>query len=143
MQAVRLTGWQSPPELCEVPDPIPGPGAVLLRVAGAGLCHSDLHLMHWAAGTLPYDLPFTLGHEVAGRVVALGPGRPASTSATPSSSTGRGAAASAGVAASARSTSASARPGRAAAGWATTADWRSTSSSPRRGCWCRSATSTP
>jgi alcohol dehydrogenase, propanol-preferring len=74
MQAVRLTGWQSPPELCEVPEPVPGPGAVLLRVAGAGLCHSDLHLMHWPAGTLPYDLPFTLGHEVAGTVAALGPG---------------------------------------------------------------------
>jgi propanol-preferring alcohol dehydrogenase len=30
--------------------------------------------MHWPAGTLPYELPFTLGHEVAGRVAALGPG---------------------------------------------------------------------
>jgi propanol-preferring alcohol dehydrogenase len=74
MRAVRLTRWQSPPELCEVPEPVPGPGAVLLRVAGAGLCHSDLHLMHWPEGTLPYDLPFTLGHEVAGTVAALGPG---------------------------------------------------------------------
>ena len=41
---------------------------------GAGLCHSDLHLMHWPAGALPYELPFTLGHEVAGTVAALGPG---------------------------------------------------------------------
>ena len=45
-----------------------------MRVAGAGLCHSDLHLMHWRAGALPYELPFTLGHEVAGTVAALGPG---------------------------------------------------------------------
>jgi propanol-preferring alcohol dehydrogenase len=74
MHAVRLTGWQRPPELCDVPEPVPGPGAVLLRVAGAGLCHSDLHLMHWPAGALPYELPFTLGHEVSGTVVALGAG---------------------------------------------------------------------
>jgi propanol-preferring alcohol dehydrogenase len=74
MQAVRLTRWERPPELCDVPEPVPGPGAVLLRVAGAGLCHSDLHLMHWPAGSLPYELPFTLGHEVAGMVVALGAG---------------------------------------------------------------------
>jgi propanol-preferring alcohol dehydrogenase len=45
-----------------------------LRVAGAGLCHSDLHVMQWPAGSLPYELPFTLGHEVAGRVAAVGPG---------------------------------------------------------------------
>ena len=41
---------------------------------GAGLCHSDLHLVHWPAGTLPYELPFTLGHEVAGVVTGLGAG---------------------------------------------------------------------
>jgi propanol-preferring alcohol dehydrogenase len=74
MRAVRLTGWQRPPELCEIPEPVAAPGGVVLRVAGAGLCHSDLHLMHWPAGTLPYELPFTLGHEVTGTVAELGPG---------------------------------------------------------------------
>src|SRR5215218_6460161 len=74
MQAIRLTAWERPAQLVEVPTPEPGPGEVLVRVAGAGLCHSDLHLMHWRAGALPYALPFTLGHEVAGTVAALGPG---------------------------------------------------------------------
>jgi propanol-preferring alcohol dehydrogenase len=74
MRAVRLTGWQRPPDLCEIPRPVAAPGGVVLRVAGAGLCHSDLHLMHWPAGTLPYELPFTLGHEVTGTVAELGPG---------------------------------------------------------------------
>ena len=74
MRAIRLTAWEQPAELASVPEPEPGPGQVLLRVAGAGLCHSDLHLMHWPAGTLPYDLPFTLGHEVAGTVAGLGAG---------------------------------------------------------------------
>src|SRR5918999_1509405 len=74
MRAIRLTEWEQPAELVSVVEPEPGPGEVLLRVAGAGLCHSDLHLMHWPAGALPYELPFTLGHEVAGTVAALGPG---------------------------------------------------------------------
>jgi alcohol dehydrogenase, propanol-preferring len=74
MKAIRLTAWESPAQLVELPAPEPGPGEVLVRVAGAGLCHSDLHLMHWRAGTLPYALPFTLGHEVAGTVAAVGPG---------------------------------------------------------------------
>ena len=52
----------------------PGPGEVLLKVAAAGLCHSDLHLMEWPDGVLPYDLPFTLGHENAGHVAAVGSG---------------------------------------------------------------------
>jgi D-arabinose 1-dehydrogenase-like Zn-dependent alcohol dehydrogenase len=47
---------------------------VLLKVEAAGLCHSDLHLMDWPAGTVRYTLPFTLGHETAGTVAALGPG---------------------------------------------------------------------
>jgi propanol-preferring alcohol dehydrogenase len=74
MRAIRLCAWQSPPELQEVPEPVPDAGQVLLKVTGAGLCHSDLHLMHWPAGTVPYELPFTLGHEIAGTVAALGDG---------------------------------------------------------------------
>ena len=74
MPAVRLLRWQSEPELVAVPAPEPGPGEVLVKVEAAGLCHSDLHLMEWSAGTVPYTLPFTLGHETAGTVAALGPG---------------------------------------------------------------------
>ena len=74
MRAVQLTAWERPAEVCDVPRRAPGPGEVLLRVDAAGLCHSDLHLMHWPAGSLAYELPFTLGHEVAGTVLELGPG---------------------------------------------------------------------
>jgi D-arabinose 1-dehydrogenase-like Zn-dependent alcohol dehydrogenase len=57
----------------EVPVPEPGPGEVLVQVAAAGVCLSDLHLID---GTLPLrrDGELTLGHEVAGTVAALGPG---------------------------------------------------------------------
>lgn len=74
MKAVQLVKWESDPKLVEVAIPEPGPGSVLLRVDAAGLCRSDLHLMEWPEGTLPYRLPFTLGHEIAGTVAALGLG---------------------------------------------------------------------
>jgi propanol-preferring alcohol dehydrogenase len=74
MRAVRLQRWSSEPELVEIETPVPGPGEVLLRIDAAGLCHSDLHLAEWPEGTLPYTLPFTLGHENAGTVAALGTG---------------------------------------------------------------------
>src|SRR3954447_15922308 len=74
MKAVRLTEWESPPVLDDIEIPEPGPGQVLLKVAGAGLCHSDLHLMEWPEGVVPYDLPFTLGHENAGWVARTGAG---------------------------------------------------------------------
>jgi propanol-preferring alcohol dehydrogenase len=74
MLAVRQTRWESRPALLDVPIPEPGPGEVLLRVDAAGLCQTDLHLMEWPEGTMPYDLPFTLGHETSGTVAALGPG---------------------------------------------------------------------
>ncbi|NHC15542.1 NAD(P)-dependent alcohol dehydrogenase [Motilibacter deserti] len=75
MRALRLTAWKSEPELVEVPDPTPGPGQVVVRVGGAGACHSDLHLMHdFEAGTVPWHPPFTLGHENAGWVHAVGDG---------------------------------------------------------------------
>lgn len=74
MLALRAVGWQRPVELCDVHPPRPGHGEVLLRVLAAGVCQSDLHLLDAAPGVLPYALPCTLGHEVAGRVEELGPG---------------------------------------------------------------------
>jgi propanol-preferring alcohol dehydrogenase len=74
MRAFRFTAWQQPPELQDVPVPEPGPGAVLVRVAGAGACHSDLHIMDVPEGFMPFSVPFTLGHETTGYVEAVGPG---------------------------------------------------------------------
>jgi len=74
MKAYQLTAWQSQPELREVEVPEPGPGEVLIKVGGAGACHSDLHLMEWPPGTMDFEPPFTLGHENAGWVEALGAG---------------------------------------------------------------------
>ena len=74
MRAVRLTEWESEPVLTEVPVPRPRGSEVLVEVGAAGLCRSDIHIMGSAPGVYPYELPFTLGHETAGRVAALGPG---------------------------------------------------------------------
>jgi propanol-preferring alcohol dehydrogenase len=72
MSAYRLLDWGEPVRLVEVPVPTPRGREVLLEVRAVGLCHSDLFVMACERGTLPYDLPLTLGHEVAGRVVAVG-----------------------------------------------------------------------
>ncbi|MDA8267085.1 MAG: NAD(P)-dependent alcohol dehydrogenase [Actinomycetota bacterium] len=75
MRALRLMEWKSDPVLVEVDEPEPGPGQVVVRIGGAGACHSDLHLMHdLEPGMLPWEPPFTLGHENAGWVHALGAG---------------------------------------------------------------------
>jgi propanol-preferring alcohol dehydrogenase len=75
MRALRLLGWKSEPELVEVAEPEPGPGQVVVKVGGAGACHSDLHLMRdFEGGALPWGPPFTLGHENAGWVHAVGDG---------------------------------------------------------------------
>jgi propanol-preferring alcohol dehydrogenase len=73
MRAYRLRDWQDP-GFAEVAVPDPGPGQVRIRVAGVGLCHSDVLFLELPAGVLPYSVPFTLGHEIAGWVEALGPG---------------------------------------------------------------------
>lgn len=72
MSAYRLLDWGRPAELVDVPVPSPRGREVLLEVRAVGLCHSDLFVMTCERGTLPYELPLTLGHEVAGRVVAVG-----------------------------------------------------------------------
>ncbi|MFC5180803.1 NAD(P)-dependent alcohol dehydrogenase [Actinomadura harenae] len=75
MRAYRVVGWQEPPRLVDVDVPRPGPGQVLVRVAGCGLCHSDLTMTGIPAGigeALGWRAPFTLGHETAGHVAETG-----------------------------------------------------------------------
>ncbi|MBF4992575.1 zinc-dependent alcohol dehydrogenase family protein [Arthrobacter gandavensis] len=56
----------------EKPDPVPGPGELLLRVSVCGVCRTDLHL---AEGDLPPKRPGVVpGHEIVGRVIGKGPG---------------------------------------------------------------------
>ncbi len=77
MAAYRIVRWGEPPVVTEAPVPDPGPGEVRVRVAGNGLCHSDIGMaaMPGSIGeSLGWRLPFTLGHEVGGWVDALGPG---------------------------------------------------------------------
>jgi threonine 3-dehydrogenase len=62
-------------ELIERPVPTPGPGEVLLRMEAASICGTDAHLYNWdpwAAEIL--KPPIILGHELAGRVAAIGSG---------------------------------------------------------------------
>jgi NAD+-dependent secondary alcohol dehydrogenase Adh1 len=74
MKAVRLHTYKEPPTVDTVAEPeITGPLDVIVRVGGAGLCRTDLHIRDgWFAGAVPVDLPLTLGHETAGWVHAVG-----------------------------------------------------------------------
>ena len=70
MRAVRLAQTGNPLEHQDIAIPVIGASDVLIRVAAAGLCHSDAH---YRAGISTIDnLPVTLGHEVAGRVEKVG-----------------------------------------------------------------------
>ena len=75
MRAFRLMG-AGRAEAVELPCPEPGPGEVLLRVLGAGVCRTDLALLR--SGGAGLTLPVTLGHEIVGEVSALGEGVAAS-----------------------------------------------------------------
>jgi NAD+-dependent secondary alcohol dehydrogenase Adh1 len=74
MKAVRLHEYKKSPSLDEVPQPdLEGPHDVIVRIGGAGVCRTDLHLIDgWFAELLPAEVPFTLGHENAGWVEAVG-----------------------------------------------------------------------
>jgi len=73
MRAARLHAYGQPLVVEEVPTPEPGPGQVLVRVQGAGFCHSDLHVINGEIPVLP-RMPLILGHENAGVVEAVGAG---------------------------------------------------------------------
>lgn len=73
MRAALLTSFGEPLEIREVPTPRPGPGQVLVRVGGVGVCHSDLTVAS-GRSRIDWKLPALLGHEIAGHVAALGEG---------------------------------------------------------------------
>jgi len=75
MLAYRLLKAQEQPEFQEVPEPHAGPGQVVVRVAGSGLCHTDFTVISREQGYWKDDAPpFTLGHEIAGWIEELGTG---------------------------------------------------------------------
>jgi D-arabinose 1-dehydrogenase-like Zn-dependent alcohol dehydrogenase len=83
MRAMQIIEWGQPLEARDYPDPEPKGEEVLLRVEAAGVCHSDVHIWdgHFDLGggrrisleSRGVQLPFTMGHEIAGEVAALGP----------------------------------------------------------------------
>jgi threonine 3-dehydrogenase len=75
MRALAKTSAAPGLELIERPVPATGPGEVLLRVEAASICGTDHHIYDWDAwATENVRPPVILGHEIAGRVVAMGPG---------------------------------------------------------------------
>lgn len=74
MKAWQFVTENHPLELHDVPDPVPGPGELVLDVKGAGICHSDVGFLDGTLSGLLPKRPITLGHEIAGVVSALGPG---------------------------------------------------------------------
>ncbi len=74
MKAVRLHEYEVRPVVEEVPEPeVAHPFDVIVKIGGAGLCRTDLHIVEgqWAPKT-NVPLPYTLGHENAGWVHAVG-----------------------------------------------------------------------
>ncbi len=76
MKAVRVHDYHKPPSLDDVPEPtLQGPLDVIVKIGGAGVCRTDLHILEgqWAEAMNP-ELPYTIGHENAGWVHAIGDG---------------------------------------------------------------------
>lgn len=73
MKAAVFNGPNKPLDIMEVATPTPGAGEILVKVAGCGLCHTDLHFLDHGVKTFK-EPPLILGHEPAGTVAALGDG---------------------------------------------------------------------
>src|SRR5580765_6977352 len=72
MRAMVLNEPRRPLELRDVPKPKPGRGQLLVRVSTCAVCRTDLHVVD---GELPDPkLPLVPGHQIVGRVAAVGPG---------------------------------------------------------------------
>lgn len=84
MKAVRFHHYGGPEVLHyeEAPDPLPGPTEALVRVRACGINHVDIDHRS-GVSRFPHQLPFILGYEIAGDVVALPPGVSAPAIGTP------------------------------------------------------------
>src|SRR5258708_14388628 len=74
MKAVRVHEYHQLPKVEEVEEPkVTGPWDVIVRIGGAGLCRTDLHIIEgqWAEKS-GVKLPYTIGHENAGWVQEVG-----------------------------------------------------------------------
>lgn len=74
MRAVQVVGYHQELKMAEVPVPsIDGPLDVIVKIGGAGVCRTDLHILEgqWAEKS-QVPLPYTIGHENAGWVHAVG-----------------------------------------------------------------------
>jgi NAD+-dependent secondary alcohol dehydrogenase Adh1 len=84
VKAVRLHKFHTAPDIDEVPDPkITGPLDVIVKIGGAGVCRTDLHIIEgqWDAA-MGTPLPYILGHENAGWVHEVGCAAPAGQATT-------------------------------------------------------------
>ena len=68
MHAMVLTAPRAPLQFQEREDPMPGPGAVRVKVSACGVCRTDLHVVDGELSGIHY--PIVPGHEVVGRVDA-------------------------------------------------------------------------
>ncbi|KMS81869.1 NAD(P)-dependent alcohol dehydrogenase [Prauserella rugosa] len=74
MKAIQVVGYHEKLQLTEVPAPEPaGPFDVVVKIGGAGVCRTDIHILEgqWAEKS-GVTLPYTIGHENAGWVHAVG-----------------------------------------------------------------------
>ena len=74
MKAVQVVGYHDKLQLTEIPEPtITGPLDVIVKIGGAGVCRTDIHILEgqWEAKS-GVSLPYTIGHENAGWVHAIG-----------------------------------------------------------------------
>ncbi len=76
MKAVRVHEYHVDPSIDDIPEPtITGPLDVIVKVGGAGVCRTDLHILEgqWAEAMAP-ELPYVIGHENAGWIAEVGAG---------------------------------------------------------------------
>jgi S-(hydroxymethyl)glutathione dehydrogenase/alcohol dehydrogenase len=71
MRAAVVRERSAPFTIEDLRDPEPGPGEILVRIAGCGVCHTDLHIRD---GSVAFPFPAVLGHEVSGTIAAVGSG---------------------------------------------------------------------